>query len=264
MGRLQCSVIAAVSVLGFASFASAADMPVKARPFVAPVAAYNWTGCYIGVVGGGNWGSARNTSFDNTFGPTYVGDMTGSYNLSGGMVGGTTGCNYQTGQLVFGIEADGSWTNKRGSSYVHAPFAADTLLETKENWIATIRGRIGDAFADRWLVYLTGGAAAVEARLRGSNASFAFGSGAEASETQTRWGWTIGGGVEWAFARNWSAKVEYLHADFGESDYFTPNVTISKPDGLGGFYNFTFLSQKVRLTDDMVRVGVNYKFSNGL
>jgi outer membrane immunogenic protein len=191
--------VAALAGLAFtAGSAKAADVgrPVyKApRPMVAPVPVFTWTGCYVGVEGGGNWGSASNFSFD----PRFPGDITGTYHLSGGMAGGTIGCNIQTGQFVFGIEADDSWTNKRGSRFAIPPFSPNALIQTQENWIATIRGRFGYAFADRWLAYVTGGAAATDARLTISDAHFANDTGVAASESQTRWGWTVGGGLEWA------------------------------------------------------------------
>src|SRR3972149_2021826 len=90
--------------------ASAADLPAKAPIYKAPVAvAYNWTGCYLGVAGGGNWGRSRH---ENSAGP-----ITDSFNLSGGIIGGTLGCNYQFDRTwLVGLETDFSWTNKRGSS----------------------------------------------------------------------------------------------------------------------------------------------------
>jgi outer membrane immunogenic protein len=249
--------LAAIVTLGIAGVgaASAADLPARTyskAPAVVPVPVYNWTGCYIGAEGGGNWGSARNFSFD----PALTGNVTNSYSLSGGMAGGTVGCNYQSGQFVFGIEGDDSWTNKSGSTFAIPPFLTTASVQTRENWIATIRGRIGYAFAPAWLVYLTGGGAATNARLTIADAALGV---APVSQSNTRWGWTVGAGAEWGFADNWSVKLEYLHADFGNSSYFVPDVVV--PIGGGG--TFTVLSQNVHLTDDMVRVGVNYRFGWG-
>jgi outer membrane immunogenic protein len=242
------SIAVAVNAILGIGCAFAADLPVKAPPpDVTPVGLYDWTGCYIGVEGGGNWGTARNHSFD----PILEGDITGNYHLSGGMVGGTLGCNYQTGQFVFGIEGDESWTNKKGDVFALPPFQPGANIQTREQWIATARGRLGYA-SDGWLFYVTGGAAATSAKLSISDANFVV----NAHDTQTRWGWTAGGGVEWAFANNWSVKAEYLHADFGNQDYFVPHVQAD----LGGGTIYTFLNQTVHLTDDMVRLGVNYRF----
>jgi outer membrane immunogenic protein len=246
-------LIAAAGLVALAAPALAADMApapyTKAPPVVAPV--YNWTGCYIGAEGGGIWGSARNYSFD----PLDPGNITNSYSLSGGMAGGTVGCNYQSGQVVFGIEGDDSWTNKSGSAFALPPlFLATSNIQTRENWIATIRGRIGYAFAPSWLVYVTGGGAATNAKLTITDSLF----GVTASQSNTRWGWTAGAGVEWGFSGNWSLKLEYLHADFGNSSYFVPDIIVPV-----GRLTYIFLNQNVRLTDDMVRVGVNYRFGWG-
>jgi outer membrane immunogenic protein len=241
---------AAILSIGAASAADMAPRYTKAPPpVVAPV--WSWTGCYIGAEGGGNWGSARNYSFD----PLRPGNITNSYSLSGGMAGGTVGCNYQSGQVVFGIEGDDSWTNKSGSAFAIPPFLTTASIQTRENWIATIRGRIGYAFAPAWLVYVTGGGAATNARLTIADAALGV---APLSQSNTRWGWTVGAGVEWGFAGNWSVKLEYLHADFGSSNYFTPDITVPIVGA-----TFTFLNQNVHLTDDMVRVGVNYRFNWG-
>lgn len=126
------------------------------------------------------------------------------------MAGGTIGCNYQTGAFVLGIEADDSWTNNQGSSFAIAPFNRTALIQTEENWIATFRGRLRYAFAPRWLAYVTGGAAATDARLTITDPNGLGGSGVEASDSNTRWGWTVGAGTEWAVAGRWSFKAEYL------------------------------------------------------
>jgi outer membrane immunogenic protein len=251
--ELVFAAVVAIGAMASLGTAGAADLPARPyskAPAVVPVAVYSWTGCYLGAEGGGIWGSANNYSFD----PLLTGNLTNSYSLSGGMAGGTVGCNYQSGQFVFGIEGDGSWTNKSGSDFAIPPFSATANVQTRENWIATFRGRLGWAFDDRWLVYVTGGGAATNAKLTLSDTAV----GLSASQANTRWGWTVGAGVEWAFAGNWSAKLEYLHADFGNSNYFAPDITVPV-----GNIVYTFLSQRVHLTDDMVRVGVNYRFDWG-
>lgn len=213
----------------------------------APVPAFSWTGCYVGASGGGIWGSTRNTSFD----PVLPGNITNDYHLSGGLAGGTLGCNYQVGRFVFGIEGDDSWTNIGGSTNALAPFTTTSLIDTQQSWIATIRGRAGVTLSDRWLVYVTGGGAFTNAKLTITDPAF----GVQASQSNTRSGWTLGAGVEWAFISNWSLKAEYLHADFGSSDYFVPDIAVPVRG-----VTYTFLNQSSRLTNDLVRVGVNYKF----
>src|SRR5690348_15853345 len=111
-------ILTGVLALGAAGAASAADMAVKARPLPPPVPVYNWTGCYIGIEGGGAWGRSRHT---NQVGGVNT-DITNDFDLSGALVGGTLGCNYQINQFVIGIEGDGSWTDKRGSARDIPPF----------------------------------------------------------------------------------------------------------------------------------------------
>jgi outer membrane immunogenic protein len=234
-----------IGILSLATLpALAADLPVKA-PYVTPVMApvFNWSGCYIGVEGGGAWGRARNTSLD----PRFPGDITNSYSLSGFLVGGTVGCNYQVDRVVFGIEGDLSWTNKRGSTNAVPPFLTSSIADTSESWIGTLRGRLGYAFADRWLVYATGGLAATRAKLTITDPLF----GINATQSENRIGWTFGGGLEFAFDRNWTAKAEYLYADYGRIGYFNPSVAIGP---------YILLNQSVRLTDHLFRLGVNYRF----
>ncbi len=153
MGRnLGWALTAVISVgLGGLGAASAADMAVKARPVVAPVAAYNWTGCYVGVQGGGVWGRTKHRAE-----PLFNVDTTPSFDLTGGEVGGTLGCNYQTGSWVFGVEGDGSWTNASGSSNEILPGNPIIIGHTDMRWLATVRGRIGYAFNNN-LIYATGG-----------------------------------------------------------------------------------------------------------
>jgi outer membrane immunogenic protein len=211
-------------------------------------AAYSWTGCYVGVAGGESWGQASNTSID----PILPGALTGNYKLTGEVAGGTLGCNYQLAAFVFGIEGDASWTNKQGSVNALSPFSTTTNVQTRESWIGTARGRLGYVFSNSWLLYVTGGEAWTRATDNIADAGFAV----SASDAETRWGWTAGGGIEVAFTLNWSAKIEYLYADFGSADYFVPHVVVATP----GAGPYTFLNQSMRLTDNILRIGLNYKF----
>lgn len=227
----------AAATITSGTIVSAADMPVKARPVAPPVAVFSWTGCYVGISGGGNWG--RN---DDNFQPsgTRANDR---ISLSGGIAGGTLGCNYQFDpHFVIGIEGDFSWTNKHGSQpSVTPPFQH----EVRERWLTTERARFGYAW-NNWLAYATGGLAGVQVKVTDTNAT----TGVNASDTQDLWGWTVGGGVEYAFAGPWSAKLEYLYAQF-------PTKTFLNPNPLGAAFNVNGLH------DHIVRVGLNYKFWGG-
>jgi outer membrane immunogenic protein len=224
-------------------------MPVKAQPYMAPVL-FSWTGCYVGVEGGGNWGRSSQTAAANT--PIAGTPITGNFNMSGGIAGGTVGCNYQVSNIVVGIENDYSWTNKSGSAAGLPPtFAATTLSTTREKWIDTLRGRVGFAW-DRFLVYGTAGAA-----FAGTSVSVADPAFGTLTNSQNRTGWTAGVGGEWAvLADTWGAvslKLEYLHADFGTKQYFNPSVVTAA--------GTTVVTRDVKLSDDMIRGGVNVKFN---
>jgi outer membrane immunogenic protein len=186
---------------------------------------YNWTGFYIGINGGGAWGTA---DWDA---------IPGSFDTSGGMVGGTVGYNWQTGPWVLGLEGDADWANIEGSST--AGTCAGLACKTENNFLATVRGRLGYAF-DRVLPYITGGLAV--GNIKNSYPGFT-------TVDETNAGWTIGGGVEFAFAPNWSAKVEYLHVDLGD---------VSCTAGTACFVAGT--GNTVTLTEEVVRGGINYRF----
>jgi outer membrane immunogenic protein len=210
-----------------AATANAADLPRPEAPaykvpaYVAPF--YNWSGFYLGINAGGGFGQS---SFDG-FPPT------GNFNTSGGLVGGTVGANWQMSQIVFGLEGDADWSGVQGSSA--CGFA--TTCTTSTSWLSTVRGRVGYAF-DRFLPYVTGGLA-----LGDINAGVTGFPGA--SSTQT--GWTVGGGLEYAIAGPWTAKVEYLYVDLGKFDCGVSCGALLPPDN-------------VKLQENVIRGGINYRF----
>jgi len=243
MRRFQCSLLATFAAIGFASIASAADMPVKA-PMAPVYATYNWTGWYVGLQGGAAWGRAEQTDA--------AGFTSGRYNTRGGLVGGTLGYNWQTGPVVFGLETDLSWASIKGSTSGTDPASGNTCggsppnCDSKITTLGTVRGRLGYAWQNL-LPYVTGGLA--YANVHGSEgdvaANGAFGSG-------SKWvaGWTVGGGLEGIIAPNWTAKLEYLYVNLGSRAGFT--------DTNGG----VLVAQSLRETAQVVRVGINYRFAN--
>lgn len=205
-----------------ATGALAADLP-RGLPAKAPAyvpAYYSWTGFYLGINGGYAWGDS---DWDGFFNGT---------NVDGGLVGGTIGYNWQTGPWVFGLEGDIDWTNLRGS-FVNATCPAG--CETRNNWLATVRGRLGYAF-DRFMPYVTGGLAVgdIEANPVGFPG---------VNDTQV--GWTVGAGVEAAIAGNWTAKIEYLYVDLGD---------------VGCSAVACGIATNVDLRANVVRAGVNLRF----
>lgn len=241
-------------LLAATGIASAADMAVKALPPTPVVAAYSWTGCYVGIEGGGSWGRDRAISNGTNNGVVNGtgGALKTAGDLSGGLVGGTVGCNYQWNQWVFGIEGDGSWSGKTGSSnLVSPPFVPTFREDVSQSYIATIRGRVGYAVIPTVLVYGTAGGAFADLRIHEFDPTAAAGSAANigATETHSFTGWTAGAGVEWGFAPNWSAKFEYLYMDLGSKGFFQTTAT--------GCCTF----QSTHLTDNIVRAGINYRFN---
>lgn len=239
--RCESYLLATVSSLaiGAASVvspASAADlparMPVKA-PVIAQPAPFNWTGFYIGIHGGGAWLKHKQTTFEgngacNNGGGAVASDCT--LEDFGAMIGALAGYNFQSGRIVYGLEIDGSWLGvKRTEQYVNVQVIDPLTVHTKVNWLATVRGRLGITMSPT-LIYVTGGAAF------GGVKSGWFDGGTPPvglSVDKTKAGWVAGGGIEHAFASNWTARVEALYHDLGK-------VSAGPVSGGGDTYNTTF------------------------
>jgi outer membrane immunogenic protein len=217
----------ALAAFGFlaSTFATqAADIPRPVYKGVHPVVAYyNWTGFYVGINGGYGWGTSD-----------WSGAPTANNKPKGWLAGGTLGYNYQVGSIVWGLEGDFDWSNVKGN----ATCAAGVVCSTEDRWLATFRGRIGYAF-DRWLPYITGGGAYGDVRANITVPAF----GIAATSSSDQLGWTVGAGLEYAFLSNWSAKIEYLYVD------------------LGSFNSAAPLVNNVSFKENIVRAGLNYKFS---
>jgi outer membrane immunogenic protein len=232
MKRILLSGVAAVILMG--GQAMAADLSVRGRApvYKAPpmVAAYNWSGCYIGAHIGGGWGTK---DWDEVFTGS-TSENAGSHDIDGILGGGQIGCNIQNGTWVFGLEGDISWSGIDGS---HSAFGGDADLSSKVEWLGTVTGRIGYAH-DRFLFYVKGGAAF-------AHDQFTVAFGDSSTDDQTRWGWTIGGGLEFALVGNWTAKLEYNYMDFGSdtASFF------------GGEERFD-IDQQIHV----VKFGLNYRF----
>ena len=264
--------LAVVFAFGFIASAHAADMPMKAPYVKAPIAApYSWTGFYFGFNAGAALDPAEvqtSTIFSPTgyFATTSVpaiaatGDQ--SFHTPGFTGGLQLGYNWQAGNLVYGIETDFNYMGLKGSTTNSAlyPCCAPTGFtinqSVKTDWLYTLRPRLGWA-ANNWLFYVTGGLAVTQIK-----ADFLFtDTFATANETasirKTQAGWTLGGGVEFGLAGPWSFKAEYLHVDFGTVSTTSSNLTAFAPPIAFPTNTFT---HSVRLTDDIVRVGVNYRW----
>ncbi len=228
-------LLAAVSLVAISATAPALAADLAARPYTkAPAmiaAVYDWSGFYIGINGGG---ASAHTSWDQTA-PLVGGE--GSHNATGGTVGGQVGYRVQSGQWVFGLEGQGNWADFTGDN-------TSALLaqrnRTKIDSFGLITGQVGYAW-NNVLVYAKGGAAVVGVK----NDVFSTATGGLlASNNDTRWGGTVGAGLEVGFAPNWSVGVEYNHIFLSDK-------------------NVTFVGLKtdnIKQDVDMGLVRLNYKF----
>ncbi len=234
----------------FAVPAYAADMPAK-MPVKAPMVAapYNWSGFYIGVNVGGSWGRQDNALV--TAGGVTV--LTNTAKPNGVIGGGQVGYNWQFNQVVLGLEADfqGSGQKGDGDPLYFSPGIAGIAgggafsipYSDKLEWFGTVRGRLGYAW-DRWLAYATAGWAYGGGKIDGTAVIGGVATAFSGSKTYN--GWTAGGGLEYAFMNRWSAKLEYLYVDFGDGPTVPVTAAVNIVAG--------------KMTDNIVRVGLNYKF----
>ena len=217
-------VLAATLLSLAASSAYAADIPARVAPITPPPLVTTWTGFYVGLNAGYGW---ADVSIDN--GP-------GS-DLNGFVGGGQIGYNWQSGNWVLGVEGDFQGSAQSTSDSAFSPILGTTLTVDQDiPWLATLRGRLGYASGD-WLYYVTGGAAWVNYKLTVSIP------GTSVETDTTKGAWTVGGGVEWMFVPKWSAKLEYLYIDSGDTSVTLNGVTF---DG--------------RAKENIVRAGLNYHF----
>ena len=235
MTRIFACGIGVIALLGTAGSGYAADLPARPAPapMYTPVPVYNWTGFYIGANLGGGWVNA---------------DVTGNWanarwslDNSQFIIGGQVGFNYQIDHFVMGVEWDFDWADGSKTSSFRPTALGPMQATIDNNWIMTVAARLGYA-ADNWLFYakLGGGWTQIDASLR------APGGGAFATGSRTNSGWLVGAGIEYAFAQDWTGKIEYNYLGLGNETYATviapARVTVS-PDV------------------QMVKFGINYKFS---
>ena len=233
--------IATLSLLALGSGARAADLPPA--PDLPPLTAEpGWTGFYAGLNVGGALASSRNAFSIGGFGlPTF------NTSPDGVVGGGQAGYDWQTGPWVLGLEAsfDGSGLSGSRTAPCLPPLcgAFAARYTQRLSWFGTLRPRVGYALGN-WLFYATGGGVLGQA---GTTATATYGGfTATDNRSQTRDGWTLGGGVEVALAGGWSAKIEYLYLDLGSR---TTTYPLIPP-----------ISNTSRLSANVITAGVNYHF----
>jgi len=211
-------------------------LPPNPGPSAGP---WSWRGLYAGANFGGGVGTASQS--DSVF-------DRGNYDVGGALIGGTLGYNWQNNRWVYGVEGDIDYSQIRGATSgvqggTPCNFGTFANCETKLTWLGTARGRVGYTW-DRLLPFITGGVAVGSLQSKEGNGSPPFGSGSD-----TRAGWTVGGGLEAKIDDHWSAKFDYLYVDLGDGTGFTDTYA-------GGAQ----ISENVGFRAHIVRGGFNYWF----
>jgi len=252
MKKIVLGVLSALTMVTSASAADLAARPYTKAPPIA-VAMYDWSGFYIGANGG--WGSSRKcwdlTSF--TPGVALVPTIAeGCHNATGGTAGGQIGYRWQSASWVFGLEAQGNWADFRGSnpSLFTAGFTTD---RTRIDAFGLFTGQVGYAW-NNVLLYVKGGAAVTRDRYDGLIA--ATGVNFDTSR-ETRWGAVVGAGLEYGFAPNWSAAIEYDHMFMGNRNQTFTSTGLFIPAGPAGTFSRV---DRIRQDADLVTVRVNYRW----
>ncbi len=232
--------------------ALAADLPARVytkAPAVVPPPIYNWSGFYIGINGGG--GSSHNCwDLNSVLGVAVVPSVAeGCHDATGGLVGGQIGYRWQAASWVFGLEAQGDWADLKGSN-VSTVLPPLTILtnNTRIDAIGLFTGQIGYAW-NNVLWYVKGGAAVTGNRWQGTITG--LGTGVD-SISDTRWGGTVGPGIEIGFAPGWSVAFEYNHLFMGNSN---ETLGFVSPFGPGASR-----TDNIRQDVDMGTVRLNYTF----
>jgi outer membrane immunogenic protein len=299
---LRRTLLASAGAMALTGAALAADLPSRAPPpvYLPPPPIFTWTGFYAGLNAGYTFGGSNSVDVDTvpafadvaTFGPiaTALGNAAAasanadlSLHNSGFIGGGQIGYNLQfANSWLVGIEADMQGTGSRTSAtaigvapidptIVGPGFVSRSTISINNavDWLGTVRGRIGFLWTPSLLIYGDGGFAygGVHEGVDVANVTTAAGIGASptfGSFSNTRTGWTAGGGLEWMFSPNWSAKVEYLYYDLGRTTFNVGALTLPLFNGITTNNVFTDpVTASTRWNGHIVRVGLNYHFNWG-
>ena len=229
---LLASVALGALALGTPVFA--ADLAVKAPPLAPSV--YDWSGFYIGGFRGYGFG---NQNINNTSGPAGFANFTANYETRGALAGGEVGYNWMVGQIMFGLEGDGAWTNIQGNDN----FALGWNDASRLKWVGSLRVRSGIA-VDRLLLFFTAGWA--EGGIDHVNTNPGVGVDAFSA---SRSGLAAGGGIAYAFTNNVVGKIEYRYYDLGTYHRDVPTNGV--------------LPYNVANTYSTVLLGLDFKFGAG-
>jgi outer membrane immunogenic protein len=238
-------VLAASLVVFGSAAASAADLAPRyykaPPPVVSPL--YDWSGFYAGINGG--WGTSHNCwTRTATAGVAITPIAEGCHDADGGTVGGQIGYRWQAQNWVFGLEAQGNWADFKGSN-ASLLFGGLATNRTKIDAFGLFTGQVGYAW-NNVLAYVKGGAAVTDNRYEGL--ATISGVVTDTAGSNTKWGGTVGAGIEYAFAPNWSAAVEYDHLFMGTDSYAFNTAGLATR------------TESIKQDADLVTVRVNYRF----
>ena len=253
--HLVVGATAAAGILLGAGVAGAADLPAQTYYTKAPAvyaAAYDWSGFYIGANGG--WGQERScdTLTNGALGVPVAPVRAGCNSGSGAVVGGQYGYRWQSNAFVFGVEAQGDWTNLKGANVSSVnPLVTN---QSRINGLGLFTGQVGYAWNNA-LLYVKGGAAVTADKYNGLGTATGVGFD-QASES--RFGGTAGAGVEVGFARNWSVALEYDHLFMGSNNktFTSTGLGVGNLVPAGGVERALNIGQDA----DMVTARINYRW----
>ena len=262
---IKTAIAAAAALIATSTFASAADMAVKARPAPIPVEVWSWTGFYIGAHVGAGWGETESTLTGFNAAAPFLGGGAAAFTLpfsqtsTSGFLGGVqAGYNWQSGWAVFGVQGDFAGADIKGTS----PCLVILGCSSKTDWLATVSGRLGAVVLDRGLVYAKGGVAWANTQHSVHTPNFGLGTGIPdtiASKEVTHFGWLIGLGTEWMITRNWTAFIEYNYIEFDKTNQAF-RLDLGPQINQLATVN---VNADLKNTLSIAKVGVNYKFDWG-
>jgi outer membrane immunogenic protein len=240
-------------------------MAVKARPVPVPV--FSWTGCYIGVSAGGKWARAQDSVVIPATAVTVASFVNYTAEPSTWLVGGQAGCNVQSGNWVFGVEADAHAQRWSSLATLVGPqpalFVPGDQYGVRSDWQASVRGRVGYAM-DRTLFYVTGGVAFTEIQAYTNWIPGVFGGiafpGTIANDRQIAFGGTVGAGIEYAWTNNFTVGLEGRYTWYGTERLAAGPLAVAN---VGGAFVFSNTYRDIRLETAEVLVKANWKFGPG-
>jgi len=247
---MRKQLLTSAAVLAFSACAAvASDLPTHKGPPPAPtLAPFSWTGFYIGAEAGFGWGQEGDDF-------SYIPAALDHFGVSGPKAGIKAGYNQQYNNLVLGVEADieaSGIHGSKGTTFSTGEGTGVSSLSMHNTWQGSLRARVGIAF-DRLLVYATGGLAVADDKEKYyvDDPSFNGGTIWSGSQTNTLWGWTVGGGAEYAIDNHWSLSAELRYANFAHASYSIPaSLSLS---GTGTSYSAGF-------SETLAQIGVSYHF----